>query len=135
MKRRWWNIATVVGFLSTGFVVGGLATAHPIEDAGPSTAPPPALSTSGDYATDVLGDAWDFSNDDDVPPIPIIGSENGFGISRSGGVLSVAAGNGTQIKLVRTWGAVLPWGRDGLRKPIDAATYTHLTIAVNLDQK
>ena len=82
MKRRWWKIATVVGFLSTGFVVAGHGGARIRSRTRVHRCPRAALSTSGDYATDVLGDPWDFSNDEDVPPIPIIGSENGFGISR-----------------------------------------------------
>ena len=53
-----------------------------------------STSTSGDYATDVLGDPWDFNNFDDVPPIPIVGSENSFGISLGNGVLNVDARNG-----------------------------------------
>ena len=31
-------------------------------------------NASGDYASDVLGDPWDFSNDADVPPIMTVSS-------------------------------------------------------------
>jgi hypothetical protein len=37
--------------------------------------PPAALSTSGDYATDVLGDPWDFKEQGDVPPYMTLGTE------------------------------------------------------------
>jgi hypothetical protein len=49
--------------------------------------------------------------------------------------LNVDAQSGSTIKLVRSWGAELPWGRDGLLKPIDAATYTHLSFSMNVSQK
>ena len=75
MKRRWWRVPIVVGLGLSAVVIASRAEAHPIESAGLTNAPPAALSTGGDYATDVLGDAWDFSNFDDVPPIPIVGSE------------------------------------------------------------
>ena len=35
--------------------------------------PPANLSTSGDFATDMFGDPWDFSNVEDVPPIKGVG--------------------------------------------------------------
>ncbi len=93
-------------------------------------------STSGDYATDVLGDPWDFSNDEDVPPVMMIGTEGSNGISRDpSGVLTVSAKTGSIVKLIRTWGMELPWGRDGLLKPADAATYSRLSFSMNLDQK
>ncbi|MGZ7008187.1 MAG: hypothetical protein ACXVLX_21530, partial [Ilumatobacteraceae bacterium] len=101
-------------------VVGGTASAHPTETAGPLAGTPAALSTSGDYATDVLGDPWDFSNDEDVPPTMTIGTEGSNGISRdaANGWLTVNAKSGSTVKLVRTWGMELPWGRDGLLKPV-----------------
>ena len=69
MQRRWWKIGIVLGFALSGVVVASSASAHPTVVASPLTAPPSAaFSTSGDYATDVLGDPWDFSNVEDVPP-------------------------------------------------------------------
>ena len=134
MKRRSRSIAVVLGMFSA-VVIADVASAHPTENAGPAVATPAALSTSGDYATDVLGDAWDFSNAEDVPAIPLVGSENSFNISVGGGVVSVDAQANSTIKLIRTWGPELAWGRDGLAKPADAATYTHLSFSLNLDQK
>ena len=127
MQRRWWKIGIVLGFALSGVVVASSAMAHPTVGASPLTGPPSAaFSTSGDYATDVLGDPWDFSNDEDVPPIDIIGTEgsNGISLDTTKGLLNVAAKNGSLVKLVRTWGLELPWGRDGLQKPIDSSIYT-----------
>ena len=137
MQRRWWKIGTVAGLVLSAVVVTAPAMAHPTTESAASTAPPSAaFSTSGDYATDVLGDPWDFSNDEDVPPIPIVGSEGGLGISRDpSGVLIVNAQGGTTIKLVRSWGMELPWGRDGLLRPIDAGIYTRLSFRIYLDQQ
>src|SRR3954447_7021942 len=104
MKHRALGIGVALGLLSS-VVAAAVASAHPTEFASPLTAPPSAaFSTSGDYATDVLGDPWDFSNDEDVPPINILGTEGSNGISRNAnGILTVAARNGSLVKLVRTW--------------------------------
>ena len=136
MKCRSRSIAVVVGLLSS-VVIADVASAHPTVNAGPTNAPPSAaFSTSGDYATDILGDPWDFSNDEDVPPTMLIGTEGSFGITRDpSGVLIVDAQGGSTIKLVRSWGQELPWGRDGLLKPIDAAVYTHLSFSMSTSQK
>jgi hypothetical protein len=134
MKHRWMNIAIVVGFAASAIVVAGNASAHPTVNTAATIAPPTAaLSSSGDYATDVLGDPWDFSNDEDVPPLDFVGTEGSFGISRSlDGMLHLDGRNGSIIKLVRIWGAVLPWGHDGLLRPIDASVYTRLSFQVTL---
>jgi len=122
--------------LSIGAAVMGRAEAHPPVETSPNVAPPSELSTSGDYATDVLGDPWDFSNDDDVPPAPLIGSENGFGISRSpDGRLNVRTVANTTVKLVRTWGTQLPWGRDGQLRPVDADRYTRLSFSMCVGER
>ncbi|MEP7203737.1 MAG: hypothetical protein ABI894_14070 [Ilumatobacteraceae bacterium] len=136
MNRRSLCIATALGLLSA-VVVADIASAHPTPSTSPLTAPPSAaFSTSGDYATDVLGDPWDFSNDEDVPPIMMVGTEGSFGISRDpAGILNVDAQAGSTIKFVRSWGAELPWGRDGLLRPIDASIYTHLSMSMNLPEK
>jgi hypothetical protein len=109
------------------------AWAHPRPETAPLVSPPAALSTSGDYATDTFSDPWDFSNDADVPPQALIGTENSNGISRSAdGTLTVNSVNNSTIKLVRTWGVELPWGRDGLLHPVDADRYQHISFSMNL---
>src|SRR3954466_7600249 len=134
MKHRCVGVGVALGLLSS-VVLAEVASAHPTEFASPLTGPPSAaFSTSGDYASDVLGDPWDFSNDDDVPPVNVIGTEGSFSIARDAGILTLGARNGSLVKLVRTWGAVLPWGRDGLNKPIDASIYTRVSLSLSLDQ-
>ncbi len=134
MKRRSLSIATVIGFACTTLVVSAsTASAHPTVNAGPLVTPPASLSTSGDYATDVLGDPWDFSQQGDVPPYQTLGAEAADGISWDGnaGVLNVAGHGGTVVKLVRNFGAVLPWGHDGLLHPVDANVYNKLSFHAN----
>src|SRR3954454_8224506 len=136
MKHRALGIGVALGLLSS-VVAAAVASAHPTEFASPLTAPPnAAFSTGGDYASDVLGDPWDFSNDEDVPAIPLVGSEHGFGIARdaANGLLNVDSSNGTTVKFVHTWGQELAWGGDGLRKPIDAAIYSQFTVRLFLPQ-
>ncbi|HZY06720.1 MAG TPA: hypothetical protein VFE69_03205, partial [Ilumatobacteraceae bacterium] len=106
MRRRSLGIAGALGLLAS-VVVADVASAHPTVFPSPLTGPPSAaFSTSGDYATDVLGDPWDFSNVDDVPPIDFIGTEgsNGISVDTNAGILTLAARNGSLVKLVRTWG-------------------------------
>lgn len=136
MRRRSWTVMPVLMVLVMSGLAAPTVSAHPNVDPGSSASPPPAYSTSGDYATDVLGDPWDFSNDDDIPPMPLIGSENGVGISRDpSGTLTVATVANTTIKLIRTWGLELPWGRDGLLRPADASRYTKLSYSMCMPQR
>ncbi|MEN9506350.1 MAG: hypothetical protein RI958_2276 [Actinomycetota bacterium] len=95
----------------------------------PSLSPPPTLSTSGDYATDVLGDPWDFANDDIVPTVGV-GAGFADSVDIAGGLLSVATRNATEIRLLMKWPAVLPWGRDGRLVPIDADRYSRATFRI-----
>ena len=105
----------------------------PHVSAAPIVTPPAALSTTGDYATDTFSDPWDFSNDEDVPPLMLVGTENSMGISRSAdGILTIDSVNISMIKLVRTWGLVLPWGRDALAHPVDAAQYQRLSFRMDV---
>lgn len=133
---RFRRCAVVAVLVSSSLV--SIVGAHPNVDIAPAFSPPPALSTGGDYATDTFGDPWDFSNDADVPPQPLIGSENSYGIARNAnGTLTVASVNNSTVKLVRTWGVELPWGRDGLLHPVDASRYTQISfsmyVGVNLN--
>ena len=128
--RRLLRSVLLCTLVSSSILVSG-ASAHPNVDPGPAISPDASRSTTGDYATDTFGDPWDFSNDDDVPPTLVVGSENSYGISRNGnGTLTVASVNNSTIKLVRTWGVELPWGRDGLVHPVDASRYTHLSFSM-----
>lgn len=129
--RRCFMLAGLLASTVTTIVMAPAVLAHPNVDPGAALSAPPSASTSGDYATDVFGDPWDFSNDEDVPPIMMVGSENGRGISRDAdGWLTVRSVPNTTIKLVRTWGLELPWGRDGLLNPVDAGRYTRLSFSL-----
>ena len=140
------------GELSCGFAVGLVRCAvaavrprwssvqrrgaHPNVDvaAGDLAAGREVLRPSGDYATDVLGDPWDFSNDDDVPPIPLVGSEPTAAASAASAtarLYRVGRCTSTTIKLIRTWGLQLPWGRDGLVIPVDAEP-VHPAVVVDV---
>ena len=128
MGIRRWAAASVAASL----MVAGVATAQTVDQVDPAVSVPGPRSTSGDYATDVLSDPWDFKNDEDVPPIPLVGAEPPDAtISRTDaddGRLVVSGRAGTTIKLVRTWGAELAWGRDGRVKPIQAEVYNKITV-------
>ena len=128
MKCRSLSIAIVACFVVTAAVISN-ASAHPTQSAGATQTVPASLSTSGDYATDVLGDPWDFSEQGDVPPYMTLGTEASDGIAWDpAGQLVVNGHGGSVIKLVRNFGAVLPWGHDGLLHPVDAGTYTKLSF-------
>ena len=133
MKRRSLSIATVMRFCRQHPRGRRHASAaHPTVNAGPLITPPASLSTSGDYATDVLGDPWDFSEQGDVPPYMTLGTEASDGISwDAAGQLVVNGHGGSVIKLVRNFGAVLPWGHDGLLHPVDANIYNKLSFSAD----
>lgn len=135
MRRVFWK--TMVSGAVVALVAGVVApttSAHPNSDPSVAVSVDASRSTSGDYATDVLSDPWDFSNDEDVPPIAMVGTENSYGITRgANGTLTVASVNNSTIKLVRTWGVELPWGRDGLLVPVNADRYTVMSFSMCID--
>ena len=97
----------------------------------PSWSPDAAWSTDGDFATDVYGDPWDFSNDADVIPTLEVGAQAALGIARlPSGQLSVDTVDGTTVRLVFNWPNVLPWGRDGRNMPINGDRYSRLSFSV-----
>ena len=135
--------ATACVILVAGVFVPS-ASAHPGPVVPPAISPASGLSTSGDYASDVLGDPWDFSNDEDVPPVAGVGCQGTAFIDcdifrNGGGELVVGLRKGTIIKLIRNWGKQvpgqadgleLPYGRDGLARPADAARYSILSFSM-----
>jgi hypothetical protein len=95
-----------------------------------SWSPDATWSTDGDFATDVYGDPWDFSNDEDVIPTLDVGVQGAAGIARLGsGQLSVDTVDGTTVRLVFNWPNVLPWGRDGRALPIDGNRYSRISFS------
>jgi hypothetical protein len=112
--------------------VGAAPAGHPV-NLGQWISPPPSLSTSGDYATDVFGDPWDFSNAEDVIPVDEVGGQATRGIWYANGLLNVNTVNGSTIRLLFDWPQVLPWGRDGWEHPIDAGRYTRASFSICSD--
>lgn len=95
-------------------------------------APPDSKwSSSGDFATDVFGDPWDFSNPEDVPPTTDVGVYQPRGAaSLANGALNVPSKPGTIVRLLMKWPDVLPWGRDGWSNPIDSGRYTRVSFGM-----
>ena len=116
-------VATCV---ATGAVVADAVPVTP-----PSWSPDASWSTDGDFATDVYGDPWDFSNAEDVAPVPEVGVAGATGVVLGNGLLTVGTVDGTAIRLVFNWPGVLPWGRDGRNLPIDAGRYSRISFSVN----
>ena len=124
MRMRW-----LAGLLGSMVMVGTTLAVAPVVHATPflppTIAPDASLSTTGDYASDVLGNPWDFSDEDDVPAV------SGRRLRRrhadrlrhrlDNGILRVnAGGGGGVVRLVRNWGDALAWGHDGPNHPVDA---------------
>lgn len=102
--------------------------------------PPAELSTTGDFATDILGNPWDFSengstpnNEQDVIPYQDAGL---YGVPQptitlGGGVLSYQSSEGDHARLLMEWPMVLPWGHDGWAHPIDGSRYSRTSVRLN----
>src|SRR4051794_36224020 len=145
-RARWRRLATalsVVTAAALGVVTFVVAPARPASAGGqalvsPTYSPNPNWSTAGDFALDIYGDPWDFSNGEDFPVE--VGAEGpGMGVSNlrmSGGGLAGTGNPGSNFSFVYAWetppGAPptyrLPWGRDGAKQPIDANRYRVLSF-------
>ncbi len=112
-----------------------VAPGHQV-DLGTVLSPDPSLDTSGDFATDTFSNPWDFSDPDDLIPIPQVGAGFADAADVSNGLLTVASRNQTEFRLLMNWGQitpVLPWGHDGWLHPIDAGRYTQLSFRIKVD--
>lgn len=138
MRTRW--LAAVSScIVAIGAIVVPSAAAHPGPVLPVALGMGANLSTSGDYASDVLGDPWDFSNPEDVHPAPGVGCESPPSATQFPGIdCSIGIGNGqlsftgvggSVVYFVRSWGLELPWGRDGEAVPINAAQYPVLSLS------
>ena len=87
-------------------------------------------STSGDYATDVLANPWDFSDQEDIIPVDEVGTQSTNGVTIAGGLLDVTSRNGSTVRMLFPWPGVVPWGRDGRLVPINASVYTQTTFRI-----
>ena len=128
-------VVQLVGLALGSLAVGPVQAAAPGDQIGlsPWLTTPASRSTSGDFATDVFNDPWDFSNAEDVIPIDEVGTQSTAGVSVGGGMLGVNTQNGSTIRLLFDWPLVLPWGRDGWAHPIDAGLYTQTTFRICAD--
>ncbi|MCC5952225.1 MAG: S-layer homology domain-containing protein [Acidimicrobiia bacterium] len=88
-----------------------------------------------DFATETYGDPWDFANPEDTPVV-IQNLPDGpeyLMPEPSGGSVTYESPNGTQLWLVRNWGAgALATNRDGPVLPIDADRYRRLSMSVTV---
>ena len=96
------------------------------------------LVAGPDFATDVLGDAWDFSNIEDISRDPeqrrgwTGGPINGLTVNgRVGGTTDFVFGNqaGSSITILeRAYYTLINPGRNGARFPIPTGTYTKIAF-------
>lgn len=112
----------VAALLASGLAVG-LSTA-------PATAIPTGASWSTDYATEELGDPWDFSNAEDWDPQARAESPGATG-SVSGGTLQfnqTSPAGGVLIGSAHYGNESLQWGRSTWLHPIDTSVYRKLSF-------
>jgi FG-GAP-like repeat len=89
------------------------------------------LPAGPDYATEVLGDPWDFSNPQDIALEPTQSAGWSSGPTVSGGLVSgvtAAVSNASLAILNRPWFMINNPGRNGHNFPIDSAKYSKLAI-------
>lgn len=124
-------LAAVVAVLATA-----LAVPAALDVAAPAAAGTGAIEAP-DFATEVYGDPWDFSNPADTSGMMVVQNRTvGGGTTLahsfpgpSAGALSFPAHQFTYLYLVRSWGTgALSVGRDGGHVPIDADTYDVLSF-------
>src|SRR3954453_23654582 len=91
--------------IAAAVLVSGPARAADIDHVplGSMPTPPAAVSTTGDFATDTFGDPWDFSNDQDVPPIPDVGVPATNAVSVHDGLLTATTHDTTEIRFLMNW--------------------------------
>jgi len=90
------------------------------------------LAAGPDYATEVLGDAWDFSHATDISQDPEQHRNWSSGPTVSGGLVSgvtaAASGDNSLGIVTRALGIINNPGRNGHNFPIDSAKYSKLAI-------
>jgi len=120
-RRRATSIAVAAAFVA---LVG--TTISVVPDARPAEAATSQQVEAPDFASEVYGDPWDYSNAEDQNL-----DEVGTPTSVSAGKLKVALRSGDQVSLVQTVSGSLPYGRDGAAKPINASKYTSLSFSMD----
>lgn len=84
-----------------------------------------------DYASDSYADSWDFGQATDLPGIDNLTTKGFTNVRSQGGVWKGTAASQANIRLLQSWNS-LPQGRDGEAAPIDADTYTHISIRMRM---
>jgi hypothetical protein len=84
------------------------------------TAVNPVVAEAPDYASEVLGDPWDFSNAADVAGPSDI----------AGGLLTFMPSGTVQPSLVASTASSQAWGRDGRVVPIDADRFNVISLRI-----
>ncbi|HET9186750.1 MAG TPA: hypothetical protein VFN80_02265, partial [Acidothermaceae bacterium] len=87
-----------------------------------------ARPAASDFAETAYGQPWDFS---DAGQLPYGSTVQNLATGANG--LTFTAAKGQQFSLVRTELGAIPWGRDGSAHPIDASTYTRMSIRIKSD--
>ncbi|AMM20444.1 hypothetical protein AX769_10150 [Frondihabitans sp. PAMC 28766] len=113
----------------------GLLLAVPLVSAVGLAAPAPRASAaaatteaeSPDYASEILGDPWDYSNSSDQNTDASTADK----ISVSGGHLNLTVRGGQSFNPIWTEPGSLPTGRDGSLHPVDTSRYTKLSFEMN----
>lgn len=132
--------ASAVGVVAVlAIVVGGSVVATGSSPVAMAAAVP--ATEAPDFATEVYGDPWDFSNDADTDAMFLVENvaagapgrpgERTFHFDglRQGDNLVVAPLFETQLFVVPNWGKnALPLGRDGGAIPIDSTRYSKLSV-------
>ncbi|HEV8297329.1 MAG TPA: hypothetical protein VGQ20_08530, partial [Acidimicrobiales bacterium] len=123
MRRRFSVILVLIAFAA------GLAVAIDAPST-PAGATPWGYSASGDYATEELGDPWDFSNDEDWDVQARLESPGVAG-NVSGGTLNfdvASSAGGVLIGSAHYGPEALQWGRSTWLHPIDGSAYTTISF-------
>ena len=120
----------VLLLVAAALVASGLDA---VVQASPAAAVPNGASWSTDYATEELGDPWDFSNTEDWDPQARAESPGAVGSVTGGanGVLQfdqTSAAGGVLIGSAHYGGESLQWGRSTWLHPIDTNTYRKLSF-------
>ena len=120
-RRRATSIAVAAAFVA---LVG--TTISVVPDARPAEAATSQQVEAPDFASEVYGDPWDYSNAEDQNT-----DEVGTSAAISNGKLRVALRSGDHVSLVQTVSGSLPYGRDGAAQPIDASRYKRLSFKMD----
>jgi hypothetical protein len=124
LVRRRIFVLFVVFALTAGI---GLAAAP----SRPAAAVPWGWSASGDYATEELGDPWDFSNNEDWDTQARLESPGLSSATVGGGTLNFTTASpagGVLIGSAHYGPDALQWGRSTWLRPINGSTFTTLTF-------